>query len=102
MGKRRQYFKSEEKVALLRRHLIEGEDVSAICESVKLHPTVFYEWQKKFFENGVKAFDRDERHENSELKEKVDRLEAKLRKKDNALSELIEEHIALKKSLGEP
>ena len=61
-GKRR-YFKASEKVAILKRHLVEREEVSAICEDLKIHPNQFYEWQKLFFENGVKAFESQENRE---------------------------------------
>jgi hypothetical protein len=38
---RRRYFKAAEKVAILKRHLVEREEVSAICEDLKilLRPT---------------------------------------------------------------
>ena len=49
--KKRQRYTAAEKVAVLKRHLIEREDVSAICDETKLHPTVFYEWPRRFFEN---------------------------------------------------
>jgi hypothetical protein len=42
-----------------KRHLIEREDVSAICDEITLHTTVFYLWQRRFFENGVRAFESD-------------------------------------------
>lgn len=99
--KKRQYYTSEQKVSIIKRHLVDREEVSAICEDLKLHPTVFYEWQRKFFENGVKAFESEERSESRKLKERVDYLESKLKRKDSALAELVEEHISLKKSLGE-
>lgn len=102
MGKKkRQYYTSEQKVSIIKRHLIGREEVSSICEELKLHPTVFYEWQRKFFENGVKAFESEEKGESKKLKERVDFLESKLKRKDSALAELVEEHISLKKSLGE-
>jgi len=99
--KRRRRYSGAEKVAILKRHLVDHEDVSAICDELKLHPTVFYEWQKKFFENGVRAFEAEEKGQEALLRDKVSRLEAKLTKKDSALAELLEEHIALKKNLGE-
>ena len=99
--KKRNYYTSEQKVSILKRHLVEREEVSSICEELKLHPTVFYEWQRKFFENGVKAFESEEKSETKKLSEKVSFLEAKLQRKDSALAELVEEHISLKKSLGE-
>lgn len=99
--KKRQYYTSEQKVSTIKRHLVDREEVSKICEDLKLHPTVFYEWQKKFFENGVKAFESEEKNESKKLKERIDFLESKLKRKDSALAELVEEHISLKKSLGE-
>ena len=99
-GKRR-YFKAAEKVAILKRHLVEREEVSAICEDLKIHPNQFYEWQKLFFENGVKAFESLENREEELLRIKVSALESKLQRKDAVLSELMEAHLALKKNFGE-
>ena len=76
--KKRQYFTGEQKVSILKRHLVEREDVSAICEELKLHPTVFYEWQRRFFENGVRAFESEEKQESKQLRDKVDALEVSL------------------------
>lgn len=102
MAKRkRRRFSAAEKVAILKRHLVEKAEISAICEAEKLHPNQFYEWQRLFFEKGVKAFESDETREESRLKERVDALEAKLQRKDAVLSELMEAHLDLKKSLGE-
>lgn len=103
MGKRgrRRRFGGAEKVAILKRHLVEKEEVSGICEDLKIHPNQFYEWQRLFFENGVKAFESDEQREAVKLRQENDRLKEKLQRKDSVLSELMEEHVALKKSLGE-
>jgi transposase-like protein len=90
-----------EKVAILKRHLVDREEISKVCEECKVHPTQFYDWQKRFFENGVRAFDSDDGQVGKALSAKVTRLEEKLQRKDSVLSELMEEHIALKKSLGE-
>jgi transposase-like protein len=98
---RRRYFKAAEKVAILKRHLVEREEVSAICEDLKIHPNQFYEWQKLFFENGVKAFESLENREEEVLRTKVSALESKLQRKDAVLSELMEAHLALKKNFGE-
>jgi transposase-like protein len=54
--KPRKHYTAEEKVAILRRHLLEGVAVSALCDELGLQPTVFYRWQKEFFENGAAAF----------------------------------------------
>ena len=56
MRKRRKHYTPEEKVAILRRHLVEGVPISDLCDESGLQPTVFYRWQKEFFENGAAAF----------------------------------------------
>jgi transposase-like protein len=52
MRKERKNYSAEEKVAILRRHLLDKVPVSDLCEELGLQPTVFYRWQKDFFENG--------------------------------------------------
>jgi len=53
MRKERKHFTPEEKVAILRRHLVDKVPVSELCEELGLRPTVFYRWQKELFENGA-------------------------------------------------
>jgi transposase len=55
MKKQRRHYTPEEKVAILRRHLVEGVPVSDLCDESWLQPTVFYRWQKEFFESGAAA-----------------------------------------------
>ena len=55
MKKTRKHYTAEEKVAILRRHLVDKEPVSKLCDELALQPTVFYRWQKEFFENGAGA-----------------------------------------------
>jgi hypothetical protein len=44
----RRLFSPEQKVAILREHLVEGRAVSDLCEKHRIHP-VFYQWQRQFF-----------------------------------------------------
>ena len=58
MSKRiRKRFTSEEKVAILRLHLLEGTPVSDLCDKHGIGPSMFYRWQKDFFENGTAALE---------------------------------------------
>src|SRR5215467_5533146 len=103
MRKERKQFSPDEKVAVLRRYLVDKVPVSELCEELGLRPTVFYRWQKELFENGAAAFQSQERpHRQLEEKQKrIEFLEKKVRTKDEVLAELMAEHIALRKSLGE-
>ena len=100
MRKKRRNYTPEEKVVILKRHLVEGVAVSDLCDQYHLQPTVFYSWQKQFFENAASAF-RKEDSIARRKDERIQHLEEKLRKKHEVLSELMEEHIKLKKELGE-
>ena len=98
---KRKNYTPEEKVRLLKEHLVNGVAVSQICEENQLQPTVFYRWQRQFFEQGAAAFKNDQDKERTRLEKKIASLEEKVAKKNEVLGELMEAHIELKKSLGE-
>jgi len=104
MKRTRKLFTASEKMTLLRRHLVDKVAVSTICDEAQLQPTVFYRWLKQLFENGAAALERSSTAlERPDLKAKrrIAQLEDRLRTKDFVLAELMEEHVALKKSRGE-
>lgn len=102
MKKQRKHFAAADKVKVLRRHLVEKVPVSQVCEEAGIQPTQFYRWQQIFFENGTAAFERPGRPATPVQEQRIAFLESKLHRKDEVLAELMEEHVALKKSLGEP
>ena len=101
MKKQRKHYAPEEKVAILRRHLLEKEPISKLCDELGLQPTVFYRWQKEFFKNGAAAFEQRVRPNHSSEQERIAYLEKKIQTKDEVLAELMAEHVALKKDIGE-
>ncbi len=101
MKKQRKHYTPEEKVAILRRHLVEGVPISDLCDELALQPTLFYRWQKEFFENGAAAFQQKGRPGRSAEQELIAHLESKIQTKDEVLAELMAEHVALKKRVGE-
>jgi transposase-like protein len=105
MPRQRRHFTPEQKVALLRLHLLEKKPVSDLGQEHDLSVTLFYLWQKHFFENGTAAFAHDgkRRKADQDAKDrKIATLQDKLRRKHEVLSELMEEHVQLRKELGEP
>lgn len=101
----RRQFTTEQKVALLRRHLVDKEAVSKICEDEKLQPSLFYQWMRQAFENLGASLGPTVANETSkrekELAAKTKELEARLVKKDNVIAEVTEELVKTKKELGE-
>ena len=91
MKKQRKQYAPEEKVAILRRHLLEKVPISELCDKQGLQPTVFYRWQKEFFENGAAAFEKRARPNHSAEHERIGYLEKKIQTKDEVLAELMAE-----------
>lgn len=103
---KRKYLTPEQKVAIVRRHLLEGVPVSDLCDEYGIHATQYYNWQKQLFEGAAGAFERktnkaNERRQKAAEAKKIEQLEGKLQKKNEVVAELLEEHVQLKKELGE-
>ena len=100
----RRHFTPQEKVAIVKRHLLEGIAIATVCDEFQINPTLFYQWQRQLFENAHLAFDNGRKSkavEDANLR-KIELLEAKVQRKNEVLVELMEEHTQLKKNLGEP
>lgn len=96
---RRRHYSGTEKVAILKRHLVNGEPISDICDDLKINPTQFYRWQKVFFENGATAFENRPSRAASRDR-KIQALEETLAEKNDVISELVTERIKQKKTIG--
>ena len=104
MRRQRRNFSGPEKMAILREHLIDKVPVSEVCDKHGLNPTVFYHWQKKLFEEGAVVFEQPRAKSNRQKAaeaRRIEALEAKVQEKNEVLAELMGEHVALKKTLGE-
>jgi len=102
MPKGRTNHTPEQKVAILRSHLLDKVPISTLCEEYGLQPTLFYRWQKQLFENGAAALRTGRPREDTADKQRIAALEAKLLRKHEVLSEVMEQHVRLQKGLGEP
>ena len=105
MSKRKQ-FAPEQKVAMVRRHLIENVPVSDLCDEHGIHATQYYQWQKLLFENGDGAFARRPNKANVKRRQdacekKISHLEDKLQNRNEVIAELMEENVKAKKANGE-
>ena len=103
MPRQRRHFSGSEKMAILREHLIDKVPISAVCDKHGLQPAMFYQWQKKLFEEGAAVFEqprgKSSRQQAAETR-RIEALEAKVTEKNEVLAELMSEHVALKKRLA--
>jgi transposase-like protein len=100
MRKKRKNYTAQEKVFILKRCLVDRVAVSDLCDEYNLQPTVFYRWQKEFFENGAASFAKAGSSREKADQKRIEQLEAKIQVKNEVLSELMEEHVQLKKERG--
>ena len=96
----RRHWSADDKIKLLRLHLIENQAISKICDEANLSPTQFYAWQEQLFTKGGLGLVSKRVTERNKDLERIQKLEGRLRQKDEVIAELLTEHIALKKSFG--
>jgi transposase-like protein len=103
----RRHFTTEQKVAILERHMVDKVPVSDLCNELGLQPSVFYQWQRQALENlagtfSTPAADGPSKRE-KELVAKTKELEAKLAKKDNVIAAQAAQFLTRRGGpLGEP
>jgi transposase-like protein len=100
-SRERRHFSPHEKVAIVKRHLVDGVAVSDLCDEHHIQPNQFYQWQRQLFENGSTAFERKAKSAGpSPVERQVESLRAKLATKNEVIAELMEECVSLKKLDG--
>ena len=101
----RRHFSSEDKAKVVKRHVLGGEAVSAICEDLGVAPNLFYRWQKELFDHADAAFEvkgrgRGANGVSRKLELENEKLRTRLAHKDSVIAEITEDYVRLKKTLG--
>ena len=103
MTRSRRTFTAQEKAAIVMRHLVDKTPVSDLCDEFGLQPTQIYAWQKLLTMNAALAFQspRQSIKQDDAKDRKIVALEAKIQQNNEVVAELLQEHVQLKKELGE-
>jgi len=104
MSQPRRHFTPDQKAQIVRRHLSGREPISNLADEFGLQPSQIHNWVKLVLDQAEKAFQngpgRPPRVE--QIKDrKIEQLQAKLVQKNEVIVELMEDHVKLKKELGE-
>ncbi|MBM4393945.1 MAG: transposase [Deltaproteobacteria bacterium] len=104
--KTRRHLPPEKKAEILRRHIADKEQVSDLCNENDLQPSVFYGWLRQLLANAPVALANGKKAKpgggrEAELQARIDKLEARLAKKDAVIAEISEELVAEKKRAGD-
>lgn len=99
---RRKHYTSDQKVIILRELLENNIPISQLAEKYQVRPNDIYNWKKKLFESATEIFTPkpvNSKQTSSEQK-KIEKLQNKLRDRDEAISYLLRENIEIKKSIN--
>jgi transposase len=104
MRQSRRHFSASQKAQIVRRHLSGKEPVSNLADEFGVQPSQIHTWVKQLLDQAERALERPvgrpPRVEQRQAK-LVERLQIKLREKNEVIAELMQEHVQLKKELGE-
>jgi len=97
----RKHYSPEQKVLILRELLENNTPISQLAEKYKVHINDIYHWKKKLFEGAKDIFLSKQTNgkQTSLEKKKIEKLEAKLRDRDEAIAILLRENIEIKKNI---
>ena len=104
MKKPRRRFGTDQKAIILKRYLVDKVPISDLCDEYGIKPNHIYAWQKILFDHAESAFQQAGSRgasKGSAQEERIVRLEAKLQRKNEVISELMEENVRAKKANGE-
>lgn len=103
MSKTRRFFTPEQKAEIVRRHLSGKEAVSDLADEFGIQPTLIHNWVNQVLAQAERAFERPttKRRQEDAREQKIARLEARLTNKNEVIAELMQEHVQLKKELGD-
>jgi transposase-like protein len=105
MSQTRRHFTPDQKAEIVRRHLSGKEPISNLADEFGLQPSQIHNWVKLVLDQAENAFQngpgRPPRVEQVKDR-KIEHLRAKLVQKNEVIAELMEDHVKLKKELGEP
>ena len=103
MTRVRRHFTADQKAQVVRRHLAGKEAVSTLAEELGVQPTQIHQWVQQLLVQAERAFERTAgpRRADEAKDRQIAQLQAKLADKNEVIAELLEEHVTLKKELGE-
>jgi transposase-like protein len=103
MSRTRRFFTPEQKAEIVRRHVAGKEAVSNLADEFGIQPSMIHNWVNQVLAQAARAFERasGKRREEEAKEQKIAHLEAKLANKNEVIAELMQEHVQLKKELGD-
>jgi transposase-like protein len=101
--RQRRHFDNAQKAEIVRRHLRGKEAVSDLANEFDVQPSQIHTWVNQVLEQAERAFERvnGSPRQDQVKNRRIEHLEAKLQQKNEVIAELMQEHVTLKKELGD-
>lgn len=99
----RKHHSAEQKIIILRELLENNLPISQVAEKYNVHVNDIYNWKKKLFESATDIFTfktSKSGKQSSVSDKKIEKLEEKLKKREEAITFLLTENIELKKNIN--
>ena len=99
---KKKHFSAEDKLRIVKAHLIDGIPVSKLCEQYQINPSLLYLWLKILFDRGSLAFERPNDRKTGptasrHMEEKIATLDLKVGAQQEVIGEIMGEWVSLKK-----
>jgi len=99
--KPRRQFTPDQKFKIIKEQMTTKTSVTEICKKYDISAGNFYKWQEKFLKGALENFKKsDDSPTKAELR-KIEELEKKNTRMQSVITEIVQENIELKKSLGD-
>lgn len=97
----RRHYSAEQKVLILRELLENNIPISQLAEKYQVHVNDIYNWKKRLFEQAKDIFQpkQNSQRQSTAEQKKIERLQSKLKDRDEAIAMLLKENIEIKKSI---
>ena len=100
MAEKRRHYSPEQKITILKRHLVEKTPVSDLSDECGPHPTMVMRWQQTLFEGGAVVFEPKRTTRIQKLERHIADHEEQLQRKNEVMAELMAEYVQSKKKAG--
>jgi transposase-like protein len=98
---KRRRFTPDQKFKIIKEQMTTKTAVSEICKKYEISPAGFYRWQERFLASALEGFKKSEDGPTKAELRKIDELEKKNSRMQSVITEIVQENIELKKSLGD-
>lgn len=98
----RKHYSPEQKVIIVRELLENNIPISQLAEKYQVHVNDIYNWKKRLFEGAKDIFQSKPGNSQKQVsaeQKKIEKLESKLKDRDEAIAMLLKENIDIKKSI---